>query len=130
VISSDFDALRSRVEYPPAWRPEPGETAVGEAESWADFSKADPESGETKSCRILTLRGEDGTKVSVWCWHSILRAELADVVPGDLVAISYAGKKPRQKGDGSYHHYRVAVEKRAAERPTESAGGQDAEIPF
>jgi hypothetical protein len=42
--SSEYDALRSRVEYPAAWRPEPGETTVGEAEGWSDFEKTDPQS--------------------------------------------------------------------------------------
>jgi hypothetical protein len=97
-------------------RPEPGDTLVGESGGWSTFEKTDPESGEKKTCEILTVRDRDGVEHAVWCWHSILKADLVGkVARGDMVAISYVGKKPRQSGDGAYHHYRVAVEKSADE---------------
>ena len=70
---NSFDALRARVEYPAAWRPDPGESLVGEAVGWSEYSKVDPASGETRECQILVVRDEAGVEHGVWCWHSILR---------------------------------------------------------
>jgi hypothetical protein len=129
--SNTYDGLRAQVEYPESWRPEPGDTIVGEAVAWSDYHKTDETSGEEKTCKILTLRDEAGVEHGIWCWHSILRSELANVRPGDLVAISYTGKKPRQKGDGAYHHYRVAVQAAALSEPVgEARSAQDDDIPF
>jgi hypothetical protein len=132
---SRFDALRARVEYPASWRPESGDTLLGEAVGWSDYEKTDPISKETKTCRILTVRDESGLEHGVWLWHSVLRQELERVNPGDLVAISYVGKRPRQSGDGAYHHYRVAVEAgegdgEAGSTPVEPTAAQDGDIPF
>jgi hypothetical protein len=42
----------------------------------------------------------------------VLRKELVGKVePGDFVAIHYRGRKTKQKGDGDYASYRVALEK-------------------
>jgi hypothetical protein len=123
-----LDALRAQVDYPTSYRPEkPGDAVAGEAIAWSDFEKTDERSGERKSCRILTIRDEAGVEHAVWCWHSVLRNELAGVVPGDLVAISYGGKRQRKSGDGSYHSYRVAVQHNEAGGVVSSA---DSDIPF
>jgi hypothetical protein len=113
-----LDRLRAQVEYAPSWRPEPGDTIVGTAIAWSTYEKQDPASGEKKQCPILAVRDQAGAEHAIWCWHAVLRHELVDKVePGDLVAISYVGKRPRQSGDGSYHCYRVAVAQARGETP-------------
>lgn len=51
--STSLDRLRTQVEYPESWRPEPGDTLVGTAVAWSTFEKTDPATQETKECQIL-----------------------------------------------------------------------------
>jgi hypothetical protein len=109
-----LDRLKGEVEYPEAWIPEPGGTLAGEVLRWESVTiERDGEGPRT--CDVLTLRTPDGTERSVWTWHAVLRNELVGKVePGDFIAIHYRGRKQKQKGDGDYASYRVAIEKKAS----------------
>jgi hypothetical protein len=105
-----FARLQAEVEYPEAWKPEPGETLVGLAVRWEEVTL--DRDGDERTCHVLTVRTQDGSERSVWCWHFVLRHELVGKVePGDFVAISYRGRKTKQEGDGDYAAYRVAIDK-------------------
>jgi hypothetical protein len=126
-VRDTFDRLKSEVEYPEAWKPEEGESLVGVAVRWEEVT-LDRDGLERRTCDVLTLRTEDGIERSVWTWHFVLRDELVGKVePGDFVAINYRGRKAKQKGDGDYAAYRVAIVK------TENTGGggvPEDDIPF
>jgi hypothetical protein len=110
-VGDTFDRLKSEVEYPEAWKPEEGESLVGVAVRWEEVT-LDRDGDEPRTCDVLTLRTEGGIERSVGTWHFVLRNELVDKVePGDFVAINYRGRKMKQKGDGDYAAYRVAIEK-------------------
>jgi len=120
-----FARLTAKVEYPEAWKPEPGDTIVGEAVRWETVT---PREGE-RSCEVLTLKTADGER-SVWCWHAVLASELVGKASsGDLVAIHFKGKRTRQDGNGEYASYRVAIER--GTEPTPAGGNEtDDGIPY
>ncbi len=120
--NSEMKKLLAKVEYPESWKPEKiGESIVGEALRW-ETVPVKVDDGTERACEVLTVRCEDGTERSVWTWHTVLQSELIGqgvtagdytsyaVQPGNLVAIVFRGKRPRQNGDGSYTGYRVAID--------------------
>jgi hypothetical protein len=145
VYQSRFERLKSKVEYPEAWKPEEGDTLVGEAIGWETVSVS-RDDGTERACEVLTVRelarDGEGNERSVWTWQTVLRNELIGdavagntgaykVQPGDFVSIHYRGKKPRRDGNREYAAYRVAIEK-ADDKPTFDKQGaeNDDDIPF
>ena len=105
-----YTSLAAKVEYPEAWKPNEGDTLVGEAVGWETVTI--DKDGEERACEVLRLRIQDGTEHSVWCWHAVLRRELiGKVEPGDFVALHYNGRRKKLSGDGDYASYRVAIDK-------------------
>jgi hypothetical protein len=105
-----YTALAAKVEYPEAWKPSEGDTLVGEAIGWETV--AIDREGEERACEVLTLRTQDGSERSIWCWHAVLRRELVGKVEaGDFVALHYNGRRKKQSGEGDYASYRVAIDK-------------------
>lgn len=132
MTGSRFDDLLAQVSFPESWKPkEKGDHIVGEAVRWATVSVAG-HSDEAKSCDVLTLRCPDGVERNVWTWHSVLRLELVGKVePGSLVAIEYLGRREKQKGEGSYAGYRVAIQAASASGGSSAASpSQQDDIPF
>lgn len=80
-------------------------------------------------CPIVTIEASDGAKWRVTGYQSVLRKEIEekDVRVGDLFAVKYFGKKMTAKGDGEYHHFKVAT-RAGQRRPAADAGGKP--IPF
>jgi hypothetical protein len=118
---SRFERLKNQVEYPEAWKPEQGDTLVGEALKWETVT-IERDGEENRACDVLTLRDKTGKEWAVWTWHFVLQKELVEQVNvGDMVALHYQGRRAKQKGEGDYAAYRVAIEK--------SAGDGD-QIPF
>ena len=121
-MSDPYDALLHRVRYPESWKPQPGDTLVGEVVGWETVTlrKAGE---EPRDVDVLTLRDADNVEHAVWCFHQVLKADLVGKCsPGDLVAISYVGKVAKASGEGSFAKYRVAVEAASAKSPLDGAG--------
>jgi hypothetical protein len=136
--SSDdrYTSLAAKVEYPEAWKPDEGDTLVGEAIGWETVTI--DKDGEERACAVLTVRTQDGTERSVWTWHTVLKNELiGKVEAGDFVAINYRGRRAKAKGDGDYAAYRVAIDKTLkvegdiqADTSDFMKAKQDEDIPF
>lgn len=94
-----------RREYPPAWKPEPGETLVGVLR---ERRTADTDDGPVG---VLELERQDGSRLSVWLSRYVLREEIDrhDPTIGDALAIAYDGKREGKSGR-EYHAFRVKVE--------------------
>lgn len=121
VSDAEYDRLRSLVEFPEAWMPNPGDTLVGEAVRWETVTTRSDATAE-----VLTVRTNEGVERSVWCWHAQLRygliADKGDVDAvirdggerkcrvGDLVAIHYRGKSAMDDGNEAAS-YRIAIER-------------------
>ena len=128
-VEDAYDRLTSQVECPEAWIPEEGETLVGVAVRWEEVTVE--RDGEERTCDVLTLRTPEGTERNVWAWHFVLRQELVGKVePGDFVAIKYRGRKAKQKGDGDYAAYRIAIEKDESGGEGIVTPSQGDDIPF
>jgi hypothetical protein len=104
-----YTRLASQVEYPEAWKPDEGDTIVGEVVNWEEVTLTGDDDKE-RSCQVMTLRTQEKDR-AVWLWHTVLQNELIDKVDlGDFVAIHYLGRRKKQSGDGDYAAYRVAID--------------------
>jgi len=101
-------ALRSRaaLETVEIWQPEPGELLAGEYVGHRDIEH--PRFGKQWQ---LMLKDESGNVYAVWL-NNWLRQNLKaqNLAIGDLVCISYLGKKRTSQGS-EYNGYSLAVEK-------------------
>lgn len=102
-------------DYPEAWRPDPGESILGEV---VEISSRETEYGRY---RIIVLKRDgDGARLAIHAFHQVLEQELARIQPqiGHRIGIKYLGK-PEGK---NYASYRAATENPAAvewEKPPE-----------
>jgi hypothetical protein len=114
-------------EYPPSWRPEPGDVLIGTVVRVTE--------GETRygTCSIAWIERADGSRASAWLTTKVLRDEWsdADPKPGEHVAIRYEGTRTTADGGTTYKVHRVAVDRPgdlpAAPTP---APAPDDDVPF
>lgn len=64
---------------------------------------------------VVEVVDGNGEAWSIRGYASVLRNEInkANPQPGDTFAVKYFGKKETKNGQGSYHHYMVAIRKAA-----------------
>lgn len=113
--------LREQSQYPPSWRPEPGQSVCGRI---VRYSVAPGRYGQVN---VVTLLTDAGDRIAVWLGATALLAQFRELRPkvGERVGIAYLGRHP-EKG---YHLHRVVVE-RDQEPTFELRGGEDAEQPY
>jgi hypothetical protein len=108
------DPLREQLLRPPAeaWRPEPGDVAIGEV-----VEVQERRGFAERPYPVVTLRTEANEYVAVHAFHTVLREELAKLEPkaGDRVGVAYHGLV--EKGESRYELYRVALERPGGEQP-------------
>lgn len=123
---TELEAFFARQELmtAPAWRPEPGETVIGEVVGLR--MGADAGYG---AYPVIVVRTETGT-VSIHAFHTLLRDGLREigVKLGMRLAVTYKGvleknKQTDPENPDSYHMYFVAdLEKLAAGTPAIEEG--------
>jgi hypothetical protein len=92
--------------FPPAWRPQPGDTIHGKVQSVT----LGPDLGYG-TYPIVTLVAEGGSEMAIHAFHTVLRTQLAQARPqaGDSLTVLYHGKRSPKGGTGNdYHSYRVS----------------------
>lgn len=106
------DRLRAQLdrdsESPPDfWDPGVGGELFGQFNGW---SSGQTQRGDT--IQIATVRTDTGERFSVWCFHKVLKSELARVDPQPGEAILIRREPDRENADGlAYRVYRVAVDR-------------------
>jgi hypothetical protein len=102
------DALRDELlrEPAPGWRPEPGDVLIGRV---IGFDERPGFAGVMYP--IIEVERDDGERVAVHAFHTVLRDELARHKPkrGDRLGIAYHGERRTGDGDNTYQLYRVRV---------------------
>lgn len=113
-MSAEIEAFFAAKELntAPAWRPEPGDTIVGEVTGL----RMGNDTGYG-TYPIVVMKREDGTTASVHAFHTLLREQLKDMGCniGMRIAISYDGERitnetkdlPTEK-QTTYHLYFAA----------------------
>jgi hypothetical protein len=96
---------RLDADFPPAWRPEPGDKLVGEVVGVSERT------GGYGSYPIVTLRCEDGEEVAIHAFRTVLASRLADVKPriGEQLGVKYEGEI--DGGERRYHSYKLAIDR-------------------
>jgi len=124
-----FRELNDWSDWPPAWRPEPGDVLVGRVIRY--------DIGHTVygPVRTVTIERDTGERVAVWLSSTVLLNEFAKQKPkpGERLGLKYLGKHPEL----GYHRYRLLVDR---DEPLEftplggeakvPAAGDDDEAPF
>lgn len=97
-------------EYAPAWRPDPGDSLVGEIIS------LDERDGGYGPYPIIGIRRADGTEASFHALHNVAQTELAKLEPriGETIGIRYRGLVSSANARGSYHAYTVKMDRPSA----------------
>ncbi len=131
-----YARLAAQVEHPEPWRPEPGDTLVGEIVRW-ELVEPNELNNLSRECDVCVIRDEEKKEWAVWLWHYKLRLALvgdADrkpdgdytthaAQPGDWVAVNFRGKQDKADGSGeTVARYNVALEKAAEPSPEDEFG--------
>lgn len=106
-------------EFPPAWRPEPGDVLVGKV---VRYDRGFTMYGEV---RTVTIERDNGERVAVWLSSTVLLNEFAKQKPkpGERIGLKYLGMHP----DRGYHRYKLIVDR---EEPLEFTPlGGEAKVP-
>jgi hypothetical protein len=99
-----YDRLERWDDFPPAWKPVPGEILVGTVEGYDTWE------GKYGPVKVVILRDEaGGALVSVYLSSMVLLQEFRKLRPrpGETVGIRYLGKDE----DRGYHKYKVMVDR-------------------
>jgi hypothetical protein len=99
-----YEKLEGWEDFPPAWKPIPGEILVGTVELYDTWE------GRYGPVKVVVLRDEaGGGLVSVYLGATVLFEEFKKwrPRPGELVGIRYFGKDE----DRGYHKYKVMVDR-------------------
>ena len=104
-VRSLFDILEGWDEFPPAWKPVPGEVLVGTVEA---YDIATGKYGDSKVCVVRDPA--EGSLVAVYLSSTVLLGEFTKLRPkiGERVGIRYLGKAD---GENAYHRYKVVVDR-------------------
>jgi len=105
-VRSLYDVLEGWDEFPPAWKPVPGEILVGTVEA---YDIATGKYGESKVCVVKDQA--EGPFIAVYLSSTVLLQEFMKLRPkiGEQVGIRYLGKNT--EGDNAYHRYKVVVDR-------------------
>lgn len=128
-------SMRDKLDAPDAegWRPEIGDVVIGIVEEVATGHS----DVNDKDYPIVIVEQEDGSRVAVHAFHSVLGREIESLAPseGDEIGIKYEGQKePKgglKKGQSPFHAYRVKLSRNVpkgstvptAARASASVGG-------
>jgi hypothetical protein len=99
-----YERLARWDDFPPGWKPVPGEILVGTIEGYDTWE------GRYGAVKVAILQDEaGGGLVSVYLSSTVLLAEFKKwrPRPGEVVGIRYLGKDE----DRGYHRYKVMVER-------------------
>jgi hypothetical protein len=107
-------------DFDPGWQPQPDVPLVFTIDA---ITSREGDYGEYK---IYCGARDDGSRVAVHSFHSVLKNELADVEIGDTVKITYFGKRTGKSGK-PYHAYDV---ERLVDAEPVSPGPPGDDIPF
>jgi hypothetical protein len=137
-----FDEIANRLDHPPLmWDPK---NALDEDKSYRDRrvigvvedrkERASTVKGQPDYAYTV-LRLQDGTRVAVPWWNTVLRSQIAkhDPQPGDTVGIEYMGSKPNSDPSlADIELYDVIVRKvpgrpKVVSDTTEEESGEDEE---
>lgn len=97
-------------DFADAWRPAAGDRLVGTV-----ISLSERPGFEGRPYPIITIQPDEGEPLAVHAFHGVLMDELGKAGPkvGERLGIKYLGKVDGG-GRGSYHSYRVAVDRPVA----------------
>jgi len=104
MAQSLYDRLERWDDFPPAWRPVPGEILVGTVEGYDTWE------GKYGAVKVAFLRdAAGGALVGVYLSSTVLLEEFRKVRPrvGEKIGIRYLGKD-EEKG---YHKFKVMIER-------------------
>ena len=110
-MATSSDDMSQRLEHSPssAWVPQTaGDKIIGTVRALgtctSDFTG--------KDVPTVDIETDNGVR-QVRAYHSVLRRELNDQGPsvGDFIGIRYDGLLKKKDGSGSYHDYRVEVDR-------------------
>jgi hypothetical protein len=90
-------------DWPPAWRPEPGDILVGRVVAYHQgYTVYGP-------VRTAIIEQDDGDRVTVWLSSTVLLNEFAKLKPkpGERIGLKYLGMHP----DRGYHRYKLLVDR-------------------
>jgi hypothetical protein len=95
---------QQRGDFPENWFP----TATGESIGGEFLRYAEARTRDGDPATVAHIRTPEGER-SVWLTHAVLRDQLSDLRPGEVVYIRYNGKRTSGKGF-DYHDYTVERE--------------------
>lgn len=90
-------------EWPPAWKPKPGDILTGRV---LCYDKGVTPYGEVRTCIV---EQDDGERVSLWLSTTVLLDQFKRLKPGigERIGLKYLGKH----SDLGYHRYRLVVDR-------------------
>jgi hypothetical protein len=90
-------------EFPPAWKPEPGDILVGKV---LHYDKGFSLYGEVRTCIV---EQDDGERVSLWLNSTVLLDQFKRLRPriGERIGLKYLGMHPER----GYHRFKLLVDR-------------------
>ena len=114
-------------DWPPAWRPEPGDVLVGK------ILRYDQGHTDYGPVRTVIVETDAGDRLSVWLSSTVLLNEFARLKPkvGERIGIKYLG----MHAERGYHRWRLVVDREEDGAFTPLGGERneklnDEEVPF
>ncbi len=108
------DSLDMDEQYADGWRPEPGAVLVGTVtdlgKGWSDYSGG-------RNYPIVTVEKDDGEKVAIHCFHTVLEKKMKELRPtvGEVIGVKFIGKQPTKDGTNEFANYNVKVKGRSVD---------------
>lgn len=108
--------LKDWTDWPPAWKPEPGDVLVGTVERY-DIGQT--QYGPVRTC---TIRTDQGERLAIWLSTTVLLDQFRRErpKPGERIGVKYLGKHPEH----GYHRYRLIVDRPQQEADFDPLGGE------
>lgn len=103
-------------DWPPAWRPEPGDVLVGKV---LHYDVGHTAYGPVRTC---VVERDDGERVALWLSATVLLAEFAKLKPrvGERIGLKYLGIHP----DRGYHRWKLVVDRPNEQPDFRPLGGE------
>lgn len=105
-------AAQSQQGYAPAWMPKEGETVAGTVCAMDALPNDFGDPYPVITVQTLEPKVGDEGRLSVHGFHTALSSQLTNVKIGDIIGVTYLGKKQqkvKKKGVQAYENYRVAL---------------------
>src|SRR5215469_1815617 len=101
------------------WRPEVGDMIVGVVTDISSY-----EGKFQDIVPVITIERDDGTKVAVHCYHTVLKNRILELKPniGETIGIKKTEIKELEEGKRSIHIYNVKVKGRGIADPYANMG--------